>query len=100
MKDRIHAVLNARDGEAALRLLQEIADEYDLSPAGFENADQSFEGTFVESKYTGFCSDCATPYEVGETIFWRGQGRGVLCEGCRKAELWEKNGKSTAENES
>lgn len=94
MKERIQGVLFSRDADAAFALLEEIENEWDLSPTGFENAEQSFEGRYMESKFQGLCSDCATPYEIGETIFWQGTGKPVLCEGCRKADAWERESAS------
>ena len=47
---------------------------------------QDFDGKFLESLYDGFCSDCGTPYAVGELIWYQGKGKGVLCRGCRVAE--------------
>ena len=95
MKDRIQGVLFSRDAEAAFALLEEIATGYELIPEGFEDADQ-FEGKYIESSMRGLCGDCAGPYEIGETIFWRGTGKGVLCEGCRKTEEWDKAAKQKA----
>lgn len=56
--------------------------EVELEPVG----EPAFEGRFLEANHDGFCNDCGMPYAVGETIFWRGPGRGVDCQGCRIAE--------------
>lgn len=76
----------------ALRAVQEL----ELCPKGtLEKLDlltglspvvEVFEGRMMESRHNGFCDDCGTPYAEGETVFWRGPGRGVLCRGCRVAE--------------
>jgi hypothetical protein len=87
MKARIQAVIAAKDKAAALKLLKEIHEEWDLSPAGLEPIKEAFGGTYVTSKFFGNCEDCGSPYVEGERIWWRGPGLGAECEGCHVAEV-------------
>lgn len=96
MKERINGILFAEDGEAALEILREIYDDYDLEPVGFEPAEQ-FQGMYLESKMDGFCKDCAEPYEEGDKIWWLGAGKGAWCEGCKKADDYLKAEERRAE---
>jgi len=94
MRDRIEGILFTEDGEAALAILREILDGYELEPIEFEKAESPFEGAYIKSDRDGFCKDCAEPYEEKDLIWWCGPGKGAYCEGCKKAEEYE-NGKKT-----
>ena len=73
-------------GDAATKL--SLAESAIESLESLEPVESSFEGSWVESQYDGFCKDCGSPYAVGQLVWWLGPGRGAYCEGCQKASKW------------
>ena len=75
-------------GDAAKKLA--VAESAIETLESLEPVESSFEGSWVESQYDGFCKDCGSPYAVGKLVWWLGPGRGAYCEGCQKASEWAK----------